>query len=417
MMDHVIHVHVIDKIAHVVGDPLYVCGNSDYTVKFDFDVEWAGHETKTARFVKNNKEYIDVVFTGDQCAMPILENTPSVRIGVYAGNLCTTTAAVVNAQRSILCGSGAPADPHPDVYAQVMQKMDDIYDALPSEEVLTEIRTSRESAEEAAKKAESAVKNKADVVVDTMTGSVCTTNVSVDAPLQRLVLYGKTTQDGTPAPDAPVPMVNAGSEGSIRVFAKPTDADDSSAKSIIVETPNGLLGIPVTGGGNYTDENGAQWICDEIDLERGVYVQRIQKCEKFSLSNTYTNTMMYSCYPEKVLKGANDGVGMCNVTNVYKYNVNDYVHFFISANKDAVNVHVPVNYDNTANPIVVYAALETPIETPIPADNLPDYRLLHTIKPNTTVYNDAGAGMKVDYAADTKAYIDQKIAAIAAAVL
>ena len=126
MGDHIIEVRVDDKIASVVGDPLYVCGNSDYIVKFTFDSEWADHTAKTARFIKINKEYIDVIFTGDRCTMPIIDNTPYVRIGVYAGNLCTTTAATVNAQRSILCGSGTPANPPDDVYTQLMEHMDEI---------------------------------------------------------------------------------------------------------------------------------------------------------------------------------------------------------------------------------------------------------------------------------------------------
>lgn len=48
-------------------------------------------------------------------------------------------------------------------------------------------------------------------------------------------------------------------------------------QSMSVTTPNGLPGIPVSSGGNYTDENGQQWICDEVDLGRGVYVQRVDK--------------------------------------------------------------------------------------------------------------------------------------------
>lgn len=38
--------------------------------------------------------------------------------------------------------------------------------------------------------------------------------------------------------------------------------------------PYGLPGVPVMTGGNYTDENGQQWICDEIDFKKGVYIQR-----------------------------------------------------------------------------------------------------------------------------------------------
>lgn len=40
-------------------------------------------------------------------------------------------------------------------------------------------------------------------------------------------------------------------------------------------TPNGLPGIKVSSGGNYTDENGQQWICDTIDLAAGTYTRRV----------------------------------------------------------------------------------------------------------------------------------------------
>lgn len=38
---------------------------------------------------------------------------------------------------------------------------------------------------------------------------------SVEWPLQGLTLYGKSTQDGTPSPESPVPITNAGANGSI----------------------------------------------------------------------------------------------------------------------------------------------------------------------------------------------------------
>ena len=47
--------------------------------------------------------------------------------------------------------------------------------------------------------------------------------------------------------------------------------------TLIIPTSKGLPGIPVNSDGNYTDENGQQWICDEIDLARGKYIQRIIK--------------------------------------------------------------------------------------------------------------------------------------------
>ena len=42
-----------------------------------------------------------------------------------------------------------------------------------------------------------------------------------------------------------------------------------------VKAPNGMLGIKVSEGGNYTDDDGQQWLCDEIDLENGTYIRRI----------------------------------------------------------------------------------------------------------------------------------------------
>lgn len=38
---------------------------------------------------------------------------------------------------------------------------------------------------------------------------------------------------------------------------------------------NGLLGIPVKSNGNYTDSNGQQWVCDELDLAGGYTVKEL----------------------------------------------------------------------------------------------------------------------------------------------
>ena len=54
----------------------------------------------------------------------------------------------------------------------------------------------------------------------TATGSSSyTLNNAVDYPLLRLNLYGKSTQDGTPTPDAPVDIVSVGNGGSVEVKA------------------------------------------------------------------------------------------------------------------------------------------------------------------------------------------------------
>lgn len=79
----------------------------------------------------------------------------------------------------------------------------------------------------------------------------------------------------SPSPDYPQEIVSAGDDGNLSVIVK--NPDNEQMQSVSFSTPNGLPGIPVTSGGNYTDENGQQWICDEVDLGRGVYVQRVDK--------------------------------------------------------------------------------------------------------------------------------------------
>lgn len=102
-----IGVVVTEKIATVNGTPLIVCDNSDYTIKFTFDTEWATADNKIARFsfLKNGlNRYIDVPIENDACNVPILSDIEAVAVGAYAGNLQTTTGAVIKCKKSILSG-------------------------------------------------------------------------------------------------------------------------------------------------------------------------------------------------------------------------------------------------------------------------------------------------------------------------
>lgn len=101
-------VDIADKIAtYRKRTGAIICGNSDYQVKFTFDGDWDAYTAKTARFIWNG-QYVDVDFTGNVCPAPMVQNTEQVSVGVYAGDLCTTTPAVIDCKKSILC-SGVPA--------------------------------------------------------------------------------------------------------------------------------------------------------------------------------------------------------------------------------------------------------------------------------------------------------------------
>ena len=187
-----------------------------------------------------------------------------------------------------------------------------------------------------------------------------------------------------------------------------------------ISTTRTLPGIPVTSGGNYTDENGQQWICDEVDLERGVYVQRIGSLtftgeESWSKSQYYENTVQksrsglatgsaYLCnmYAETTLN-VNHGVVIGGAINV-----RDDVY---AVDVEAWKSHLRELY-SSGNPVVIIGALTDPTETPLSETEIAAYRAMHSNYPNTTVLNDSGAHMVVKYAADTKLYIDNKIAAL-----
>lgn len=148
-MRHII-VDVQNKIATAQGNALYVCGNSDYIIRFSFDDDWDGLEAKTARF-EYEGTYQDVVFAGNECNVPIISDVYSFNVGVYAGDLRTTTPAYIPARKSILCSGGVPAEPMPDVYNQIVELVNKA--CVASDEA---VKQSGESAVEAAEHADRA---------------------------------------------------------------------------------------------------------------------------------------------------------------------------------------------------------------------------------------------------------------------
>lgn len=118
----IIEINISNKIARLKEKrDFVVCGNSDYIIHFDFDEEWNDYDVKTARF-KYNGKHVDIVFSGVDCPMPVISNTRTVEIGVYAGDLHTSSPAIIPAKGSILCGNGVKhPDPEPDVYNQLLE--------------------------------------------------------------------------------------------------------------------------------------------------------------------------------------------------------------------------------------------------------------------------------------------------------
>lgn len=181
------------------------------------------------------------------------------------------------------------------------------------------------------------------------------------------------------------------------------------AQKLIIPTPDGLPGIPVSSGGNYTDETGQQWVCDEVDLERGKYVQRIVKKTNCILNQqeSLSNVTRYDCFLDgNIAKG---NFALCNKF-IYLCNNSDSEHFYVASSHAQIFADKKYLKHDIEENLVIWYALETPIEHDLPPEIIEAYKKLRTNYPVTTILNDAGAGMKVEYAADTKNYTDNKIA-------
>lgn len=124
-----IQISVREKIAQIQDNPEIVCGNSDYTVTFDFDEEWDAYENKTAHFyyLENGipREY-DVIFSGDTVSVPAVWNTCELLVGAYAGNIRTTTAAAIPCIPCITDDEPVHPEPEPDVYEQLLELLEEL---------------------------------------------------------------------------------------------------------------------------------------------------------------------------------------------------------------------------------------------------------------------------------------------------
>lgn len=169
-----------------------------------------------------------------------------------------------------------------------------------------------------------------------------------------------------------------------------------------IELPHTLHGIPVTSGGNYTDSDGQQWISDEVDLERGVYVQRIRVVDIASHGTGVT--------------GLNNGGNGLIISTPYKVKKGGYGLICTHAPFDPIRTFAEGTiYENEGNAVIcgnsadtfdtlkeaygsttLHYVLATPIETPLTAAEIDAYKALTSNNPCTTILNDSGAGMKAE---------------------
>lgn len=188
-------------------------------------------------------------------------------------------------------------------------------------------------------------------------------------------------------------------------------------QSIVLSTPNGLPGIPVTSGGNYTDESGQQWICDEIDLARGKYVQRVGVETingGYNLLETPDAPGRFAQYRAGFTNPYKNGSykSICNIAlwtmwgeakddTAWVFAIHQTGFYLTPPRASGITTADELNafLNSLGFPLVLAGQLATPIETDLTAEEIAAYKALHTYSPATTVSNDAAAWMKVGYKA------------------
>lgn len=263
----------------------------------------------------------------------------------------------------------------------------------------------------------------APAIHSTASGSVITANDAAEGrPFRRLRVFGKSTQDGAPSVENPVPIVSAGESGTINVSISDSG---SQSQSLTLATPNGLPGVPVSKDGNYTDADGQQWVCDEIDLERGKYVQRIEtrildgtEAWKHRITNSGNNNfqILINDRPSSAIHRSfcnylpyknfiwDDNI--VNLPKIYSYVLEITASF--PPESEFKSVEIWNSWLKEKGDFKFQYVLATPIERDLTPEEIAAYKALRTYGPTTVITNDAGAGMEVTYVADTKAYIDKK---------
>lgn len=402
----------------------------------------------------------------------------------------------------------------------------------------------------------SAVKARQNIIVGTETGNPISVADAFPAPLCGLTVYGRSTQDGTPTPDAPVPIVSAGDGGSVVVkvtgknllhlpdgsgtgrgvtitakdglisisgtatetgysaleippfitsgvailsssIASPRAAlvaetwntvlsQNTAAKMpttatrlvfivtqgqtynltgvkvqlelgttattyspyreqlLTLPTPNGLPGIPVTSGGNYADSTGQQWVCDEVDLERGMKVKKIasfvinaENANNFFVTNDFTAITVAAnarlATPQKT-KRDDRQYGRCVFCEALPWKIDAWaspVNAIGFVEDNSVDLTIENSYLGlseastnaerktalvkyfTDNPCHVVYRIATPIETSLTPAEIAAYKAFVTYGPDTVVQAGDGAGVKLDYQRDVNLVVKNLEDAIA----
>lgn len=192
--------------------------------------------------------------------------------------------------------------------------------------------------------------------------------------------------------------------------------------TMIASTPGGLAGLPVDGCAP-----------DLIDFGAGLVVRNVYVLDAASVAWNLNGvnhagdgyifyTILYGTLGDRGMlsnrfrENRINASGSWDVLNVGEATVivdnGGDLAYVILCMPSEINTVDAINAYFAANSTTFRCLKKTPLITPISEDELAAFRTMRTFKPTSTIYNDAGAPMRIDYVADTKNYIDQRISAM-----
>lgn len=171
-----------------------------------------------------------------------------------------------------------------------------------------------------------------------------------------------------------------------------------------ISVPYTIPGIPVDASGNYTDENGQQWICDEVDFSRGVYVHRVGVTDLTDAEWSVDNNGQFFTTLDSGKYLAGNTVLCTHLAGGSEIYIN-------AVNTIRVNKTIG---DGTAETMktalagcLLMAPLANPYQTPLTDEDIENFKMVSTNYPNTTVLNDQSAEVEVEYIADTMLFMQE----------
>lgn len=207
---------------------------------------------------------------------------------------------------------------------------------------------------------------------------------SDNGKIQDMMIYGKSSQDGTPTPENPVEIKSV-----VNPIVKVTNEDGLKVQSVTLNNIT-LNAIPVKSGGNVTID-GQQYIADYVDVEHGKVIRNILKWSLGDFKYGFNNAVWHVNISGLGIDGSK--IGLSNMFKIQSSNYNGVTasELYIAYDGKVASLNMRGMTDEEfkkwlreKNP-EVYNVLTVAEEIPITLEEVSAFKQLMTYYPVTNV--------------------------------